>query len=366
MSQPVPKPAALAAALALAGVLAGCAADPLADVPRLSDVALSEPAPVVEAVAAPEETSDKTGFFQRLMRKREVAPPSAEPATDATPDDKTGEAVAEAPDARPAPDPAPAHEATATPAAPAAPERRGLFGLFGKRPPDAAAETGALAESAVATPADIAAPEPAALPRPEALETPETPTAKSAEAARPGLFSRRTAAAAPRPRHGGPALRDAAPGEVLPFGVVARACHMKRGEMGKEVAKYPERGAKYRVYDSAPGNLGLHSFYLTGFGDGCPRQVTAALAVFGTPGMYEALRYGLPAKARSKKPTDKAYETVKSRLCGVSRSQPCGTRIDRLEKHTVFLSLYDRFEDARGWTNLLLSEGEVIAADHDG
>ena len=132
------------------------------------------------------------------------------------------------------------------------------------------------------------------------------------------------------------------------------------------MARHPERGPKYRVYDSAPGNLGLHTLYVTGFDDGCPRQVTAALAVFGSAGMYEALRYAVPAKARSKKPTDKAYETVKAQQCGVSRSQPCGAKISRIEKGTVFLSLYNRFEGAQGWTNLLISDGRVMARDIEG
>lgn len=335
------KPAALAATLALAG----CAADPLANVPRLSDVALSEPASMVEALAAPEETSDKIGFFQRLIRKREVAPAAPDASVPPAPASVAASRDTAAADTAPA-----EGEAGSQPGAAESPPRRGLAALFGKHKPPTASRSGA----------DDAKLEPAALRQPEAdAANPAAP------AARPGLFGRLKAGGATRPRHGGLALRDVAPGEVLPFGEIARACHVKRPEMGEEVAKYPERGAKYRVYDSAPGNLGLHNFYLTGFADGCPRQVSAALAVFGTAEMYEALRYGLPVKARSKKPTDKAYEKVKSRLCGVSRNQPCGKRITRLEKHTVFLSLYDRFEDARGWSNLLLSDGEVMAKDID-
>ena len=221
--------------------------------------------------------------------------------------------------------PAPDAEASETAAAPE--PRRGLLGLFGRKSAPSGPERA----------------EPAALTSEPARST--------------GLFGGAGS---------GPDARDAAPGEVLRFGDVARACHVKRGALGREVAKYPERGAKYRVYDSAPGNLGLHTFYITGFDDGCPRQITAALAVFGSAEMYEALRYGLPEKSRSSKPTDKAYEKIKSRVCGVSRNKPCGARMSQVGKDTVFLSLYNRFEGAEGWTNLLLSGGEVVAKDIRG
>ena len=51
---------------------------------------------------------------------------------------------------------------------------------------------------------------------------------------------------------------------------------------------------------------------------------------------------------------------------GVGRTKPCGSKISKLEKDTVFLSLYNRFEGAQGWTNLLISGGKVVAKDVEG
>jgi len=144
---------------------------------------------------------------------------------------------------------------------------------------------------------------------------------------------------------------------------VARQCSLSPRDMGREIDRYPERGAGYRLYDSDPGNTAPHTFYITGFSDGCARQVTAALAVFGSPSMHEKIRYGLPADLHPYSTTDKAYEKLKSRICGVSRNAPCGARIGTIERNTVFLSLYERFEDNARWADMLLHDGHVLAKD---
>ncbi|MDW3117346.1 MAG: hypothetical protein R8G60_05780 [Roseovarius pacificus] len=162
------------------------------------------------------------------------------------------------------------------------------------------------------------------------------------------------------------ATSDIPPGTVLPYGRVARICGLSLGQMGKVIASYPERRPVHRLYDSDPGNTAPHTFYLSGFGDGCARQFTASLAVFGTVEMHEQLRYGLPAEVQPYSDTDKAYEKVKSRVCGVPQRKPCGTRIRRLEKDTVFLSIYERFGGNADWTNLLLHGGDVVAQDRKG
>ena len=321
-------------------LITACAGDPLANIPRLDEVNVAGPAPIVEAVEAPGESDENAGLFQRLLRQRQVTPDEAATPAPAAPATSATSAAQEA-----APVTAGADNASST----EAPKKRGWF--FGRRDDAPKAEEtvktavldgGATAEDGV----ELAS-----------LET--APARKST--ARGGLFGGMNGA-----QTSASGQREAMPGEVLPYGEIARACHAKGTKLGQQVAKYPERGAKYRVYDSAPGHVGLHSFFITGFADGCPRQFTAALAVFGSPGMYEALRYGLPVKARSKKPTDIAYEKVKSRKCGVGRTKPCGAKISRLEKTTVFLSLYNRFEGAQGWTNLLLSDGKVMALDSQG
>jgi hypothetical protein len=152
-------------------------------------------------------------------------------------------------------------------------------------------------------------------------------------------------------------------GTVLPYGKVARVCGAARGALGKEVAQYPDRSPKYRLFDSVPGSTGPHTFYVTGFPDGCARQLTAALVIFGSAGMHEQLRYGLPAKVQPYSETDRAYEAVKSSVCRVGKNKPCGGQLSRLEKDTVFLSLYERFEDNPRWANILLHDGQVMATD---
>ncbi|MRU16835.1 hypothetical protein FDP25_15445 [Roseovarius sp. A21] len=155
-------------------------------------------------------------------------------------------------------------------------------------------------------------------------------------------------------------------GTLLPYGVVKPICGLSKDQMGKVVAKYPDRRPTYKVYDSEPGNTGAHTFYVTGFDDGCARQFTASLAMFGSIEMHESLRYGLAAKVQPYSLTDKAYEKVKSRVCGVPRKTPCGKRVDRLADDTVFLSIYERFGGNAQWENLLLHSGEVVAQDKKG
>lgn len=334
------------AALGLA-LVAGCS-DPLKTVPRLGQVDVAAPEPIVEAVAAPAEVDRKTGLFARLLRKREVgetAMPAVDPeaTTDASP--TQGDAPIDTTDADTAAD---LPQPEVADARPAPEKRRGLLGLFSRDK----ARSVTSEDDAQITRAALDTGTPSIDARPDPAPSRE---------ARGGLFSRSKAA-----RLTGPDAREAQPGEVLPFGTVARACHMKRADLGREVAKYPETRPRYRVHDSAPGTQALHTFYITGFDDGCPRQVTAALVVFGSASMYEALRYGLPDSARSSRPTDAAYEKLKSKVCKVGRKKPCGSRIGRMEKTAVFLSVYNRFEGASGWSNLLVADGEVLAMDTGG
>jgi len=131
-------------------------------------------------------------------------------------------------------------------------------------------------------------------------------------------------------------------GTRLSSGAVARVCDLPRGRLGKEVARYPERGQGYKIYDSAPRSAGPRPFYVTGFNDKCARTFTASLALFASPTLHEQLRYGLPAKQMPYSATEKAYETIKVSVCKVSRRQPCGSKVGLLEKNTAFISIYDR------------------------
>jgi hypothetical protein len=150
----------------------------------------------------------------------------------------------------------------------------------------------------------------------------------------------------------------------LAYGGLARVCDVPSRKLGKKIAQYPDRRPMYRLYDSEPKSTDPRTFYLTGFSDGCARQFTAALAVFGSVGMHEMLRYGLPAEIQPYSDTDKAYEKLKRQICGKPRRKPCGSKINLMENDTVFLSIYERFDSNAHWMNLLLHRGLVYAQDH--
>lgn len=195
---------------------------------------------------------------------------------------------------------------------------------------------------------------------PQSADMPDTPDARADTPARHksifGLNNTKTSAS----------TSEIPPGTHLPYGRVARICGLSKGDLGQQVAQYPESRPRHRIYDSAPGNTAPHSFFITGFDDGCARQFTASLAVFGSVEMHEQLRYGLPDETLPYNATDKAYEKVKSRVCGVPRKKPCGRKVSRLDKSTVFVSFYERFGSNAKWSDLLLHDGDVLAQDFMG
>lgn len=193
-------------------------------------------------------------------------------------------------------------------------------------------------------------------------ETAETPVAK------PGLFQRMLGGgdaadggSSDRRTSGQPPSVPA--GTLLSFGEVKPVCDLPEDRRGKEIEAFPARRAAYRLYDSEPGRTTPHPFYITGFSDGCARTFTAAVAIFGSPEMHELLRYGLPAEVQPYSDADRAYEQIKSRVCGVGRSKPCGSRISRIEKNTVFVSVYEAYGGTSRWLEMLLHAGEVVASD---
>lgn len=192
-----------------------------------------------------------------------------------------------------------------------------------------------------------------------AARAPQEGTSSEGRATGGGLFG---LGSAPAPR----VESEIAFGTVLPYGRLAVICDVPARKMGKKIAGFPERRETFAVYDSEPGNTAPHTFYLTGFDDGCARQFTASLAVFGSVTMHEQLRYGLPAEVQPYSDTDKAYEALKSDICRVPRRAPCGARVKRLERDTVFLSIYERFGDNARWKNLLLHDGDLLAQDIKG
>ena len=150
-------------------------------------------------------------------------------------------------------------------------------------------------------------------------------------------------------------------GSALPFGQVASVCAAKGTKLGKEIDRFPKRGSGYRLYDTNPTTTAPRTFYVTGFRDGCPRQFTAALAIFGAPSMHEQIRYGLPGQDHPYSATDKAYEGVKAKMCGKPKGKPCGSRIKSLERNTVFISTYEHYGDTARWADMLVHDGAVLA-----
>lgn len=164
---------------------------------------------------------------------------------------------------------------------------------------------------------------------------------------------------APRRRVHGPDKRDVAFGDMVPFGEIVRVCDAPKRKLGKRILQ----SSGYAIFDSDPKSTDLHAFYVTGFADGCTRQMTAALVTFGSASMHELIRYGLPSDTQPYSSTDKSYEKIKRAICGVGRKKPCGTKVKLLEKNTVFVSYYARFKHNATWSNILLHDGYVVAAD---
>lgn len=153
-------------------------------------------------------------------------------------------------------------------------------------------------------------------------------------------------------------------GTLLPYGTLARVCDVRRADLGTEVARYPERGRGYRLYDTNPSSTGLRTHYITGFNDKCARQFTAALAIFGQTETHEAVRYDRSNRDLAYTDTDNAYESLKSRVCRVSINAPCSERRrSALDKDTVFVSVYERFLGNPRWADMLLHDGKVLAKD---
>lgn len=152
------------------------------------------------------------------------------------------------------------------------------------------------------------------------------------------------------------ALMPVAPGQSLPYGQLATACDTPEGQMGTRI----DVSGQYALYDTDPGATGPRTQYVTGFNDGCARQFTAALAMFGDLEFHETMRY---AQGGDYTRTDTAYETIKAQVCGVPSGQPCGGQLESLSQNTAFLTIYRAFGSSSSFGDVLLSAGEVVAAD---
>lgn len=156
-----------------------------------------------------------------------------------------------------------------------------------------------------------------------------------------------------------PDLREIAQGASLPFGEVAKVCGLSKSALGTPVASQ----SGFTLYDSAATSTAQRTQYVTGFEDGCARQFTAALALFGDVGTLEATAYGTGG---SHSPVGAAYEEVKRQICGVPTGQPCGAASDRLARNTVFLTAYPAFGGSGRHADLLLHDGRALAIGVEG
>lgn len=151
-------------------------------------------------------------------------------------------------------------------------------------------------------------------------------------------------------------LPEIAPGAALPFGEVAEVCGLSNRALGKAVAQ--ESG--FTLHDTAPRSTGPRTQYITGFDDGCARQFTAALALFGEVATLETTAY---AAGISHSPVQPGYEAIKAELCGVAAGQPCGSGLAR---NTTILTAYAAFGASGRHADMLLHDGRLMARGVEG
>lgn len=174
-----------------------------------------------------------------------------------------------------------------------------------------------------------------------------------------GLFGGRGGSESADTPRKGPDARDVAFGTQLPFGEIARVCDAKGQSLGKQVATLGRRS--FKLYDSNAGIKDKRTFYVTGFGDDCPRQFTAANALFGAPSFYETIRFSPAGEHMPHAATDTAYDKVKTSVCRVGRKKPCGGQIDKLDSTLAFVSAYEFHEHNSEWKEFLVYDGTVLA-----
>lgn len=310
-------------------LLSGCA-DPLSAFDRLGDVDIAEDAPTAAAALPSEDEVAREGFF----------------GTAAATPDVTSQAAVE----------------TASQSVPA---RRGLVGLLTRRSDAELADRPAFAQTdAAEQPVEAPAVELAALAPSDQTDgglaaAPAVPIAK-----RKGLLGllnpkpNATPSSSKAPRNG-PDARDVPPGTVLPFGEVARVCEAKGSLLGKRVERASARG--FALYDTAPDTIAARTFHITGFADGCARQITAATVILSPASSYEQFRFGPTGAHLPRGATDSAYDGVKRQVCNVGKNKPCGGQIKTLDRDTFFVSSYRDLRSRGEWAELLVHRGSVEA-----
>ncbi|KIN63638.1 DNA polymerase III subunit alpha [Sulfitobacter noctilucicola] len=312
-----------AGVLLSAVLLVAACGDPLAELPRFSDVEVADTDPIAAALPSEDEVA-REGFFGTAATAQQ------------SPDQPLVDPVVTAPE-----------------------QKRGLFGRLrgamaqNTKPSGGADETLSAVEFEAAKSAEsVATSEQTVL-----LERPAELSPLKASS-RGGFFSRLTSnQPAPTAKSN---LVEVEYGAVVPYGEMARSCASKRKPLGKKVHTTSSSG--HTLYDSNPASTGMRTFYILGFDDGCPRQLTAAQVHLGEPSFYEQLHYGPAGQHLAVGATDKAYESVKGRVCGARKGKPCGSKMKRLERTTFFVNSYERLNENRRWSEQLVHDGQVVAS----
>lgn len=246
-------------------------------------------------------------------------------------------------------------------AAPAPPRRGGFLGLFRRSGTAPAPEQGTEDAAVASALRDANAREDAADGTVEIASLDrELPDAVAAPPPRRGLLGLLSPGGAGRKPLTGSEVTDVRFRTELPYGAVARVCEARGQGLGRKIEAAPVRG--YKIYDSNPDVDRPRTWYITGFPDGCPRQITAANVILAAPSFYEQLRYGPAGAHLAYGATDKAYEKLKRRICGTGKGKPCGSKIKQLDRSTFFVTSYARMDENAQWSELLIHDGAVIAS----
>ncbi|NNE52324.1 MAG: hypothetical protein HKN30_07970 [Sulfitobacter sp.] len=300
-------------------VLVGCG-DPLSSLDRISDVELAETDPVAQAVPSEAEVA-REGFF----------------GTDAA---------------------RPGRSSVVGEVEPVAPRRGGLFGILRRSAPPAPDST----DPAPTAEGDANQSAAGAADGVKLAALPEKTAPRQG-----GLFGLLGPRDSAGPAASGPVESDLPEvdyGTVIPYGQIARSCAARGKSLGHKIENGPARG--YKLFDTGPGTKGLRTFYITGFPDRCPRQITAANVLLASPSIYEQLHYGPTGRHLPSGETDAAYERVKRRICGKSKGRPCGGKIGEMDRTTFFITSYPRLGGTPRWSEMLIHKGEVMAAGFKG
>lgn len=309
----------------------------------LNDVDVAPDQARTEALADQDEITGKTGVFSRIFAKKDDKSGGFDPSVKGGVSDKSADAPKDTPEK----------------------PRRGLWPFGGKTSPTSTRAGEKTARRAPET-VPVSAPAESGADASTGLSKTDAPAAKPKRGLR--LFGKKDGASSAKRKsktRSASLIPELAPGARPAVGQVVKRCDLRPRDMGRLSDKYPQRAPRYKLYDSAPNNTATRAFYITGFTDGCAREIHAAVAMFAGPVLHEQLRFGAPAKVLARGGVDAAYDKIKRKTCGAGRKTPCGSKIAKLDKTTAFVTAYPRAGGPQ-WANLLLHDGVLMAADAKG